>query len=144
MVVFSLPLHRNTSPPRFIVWNHSHLCYFCLETNKVNHLLTQVTKEAQRQLITDITCTYIHIKALSQRKTQLMSGLQQGGVFSPTEAINLAFPAGWDCYVLLRGKSVLSFWSCNNITEHMLCNMANYPLFPPLNATVFIHARKQI
>ena len=100
--------------------------------------------EAQRQPTTNCTCAGIHIQAVGQGKPHLMSGLQQGRVFNRMEAINLAFPAVWDCYVVLRGKSALSSWSCNNITERMLCDMANYPLFPPLNTTRFIHARKQI
>lgn len=73
-----------------------------------------------------------------------MSGLQQGRVSNTMVAIDLAFLAVRDCYVVLRGKSALSSWSCNNITERMLCDMANYPLFPPLNTPLFIHARKQI
>lgn len=100
--------------------------------------------EAQRQPTTNCTFTCIHVQAVSQRKPHLMSGLQRGRVFNMMEAINIAFPAVQDYYVVLRGKSALSSWSCNNITECMLCDMANYPLFPPLNTILFIHARKHL
>ena len=100
--------------------------------------------ETPRQPTTNCTCTCIHVQAVGQRKPCPMSGLQQGRVFSTMEATNLAFPAVRGCYMMLRGKSVLSSWSRNNITKHTLCDRANYPLFPLLNATLFIPARKQI
>lgn len=73
-----------------------------------------------------------------------MSGLQQGRVFIVMESLSLTFLAVRDCYLGLRGKPVFSVSSCNNITEHTQCDIANQPLFPPLNTTLSIHARKQI
>lgn len=93
--------------------------------------------ETWRQPSTNCTCTGIHIQAAGQRKPHLMAGLQQETVFSAMGATNLAFLAAQGCSMVLKGKPALSSWSCNNITEHMLCDMANYPLFPPLNTTFY-------
>lgn len=73
-----------------------------------------------------------------------MSGLQQGRVFNVMESLSLTFLAVQDCYLVLRGKPVFCFSSCNSITEHTQCDIANQPLFLPSNVTLSIHARKQI
>lgn len=140
IMVHSLP-HSSHS----ILQNNSHLCCFCLEISEVNYLSAQVvsSKAANHQL-------HLHMHSRPEcwpEKTKSDGRPRAGKSFQYDGGHKSSFPSSAALlrgYMVLRGKSALHSWSCNNITERMLCDTANYPLFPPLNITLFISARKQI